>query len=257
MSEIKVNKINKEKNIIRINRDYNIRSLASYKDVNIVLDSEFLNINTCLFGKNEKETKSIQKDNYKKIKLAYKKTTKLIKFLKKNNINFHNSIYYDTDKISNNNDKMLEFMINLKSIKNPIKKLEEQISFTCDYLDGEMKMNNNCQFENGKCIKYRNSGEISSCCKADCKYGFPCSIKNIACKIFMCDFLRTRGYVFYVKYMFSLKKNLTLIDREICKSCLFVPLRKVLRIMLIERILVAVLFVFILVLFAVNLIKFI
>jgi len=240
MHKIKVLELNKEKNIVKITKDYNIKDLLSYKNVNVVIDGDFLNINNCLFGKNEKETKMIQKNNYKQLKLVYKKTIKVIKFLIKNNIKFNNTIYIDVDKRSNNNDKMLEFMINLRSIKNPMKRLEEQISFTCDYLDSEIKLNNICQFENGKCLKYRNSGEKTSCCKDNCKYGFPCSIKNIACKIFMCDMIKSMGYGFYIEYIFSLKKNLTVIDRAICKTCLFVPLKKVLRIFLVERIMVCI-----------------
>lgn len=240
MDRIKVIELKNEKNIAKITKDYNLNELKAYQNVTIVIDGDFLNINKCLFGKNEKETKCIQKNNYKQLKLAYKKIAKIIKFLKKNNIKFNNAIYIDIDKKFNTNDKMLEFMINCKHIKNPLKKLEDQIAFTCDYLDSEVKINNICQFENGKCIKYRDSKENSSCCKANCKYGFPCSIKNIACKIFMCDLIKSMGYVFYVEYIFSLRKNLTIIDRLICKTCLFLPLKKVMKIFLIERIIVGV-----------------
>ena len=88
----------------------------------------------------------------------------------------------------------------------------------CDYFDQEFKEKNICAFSCGICKRRQSmidQGTIkdtyqNGCCysyrkKELCKHyveGKGCAIKNIACKVYTCHYLRKRGYHYHVRDLY-------------------------------------------------------
>jgi hypothetical protein len=208
-----------------------------YSGQDIFISNNLLHIETPLFGNNKKSTKTIQQKSYKVITKTYGVLVKIIKYIKTKTQYTISNLYRLPCDRKNNNDYMLECMLDLKFNTPRSQRLEKQLEYACDYLDKELATNNICEFRDGKCRKYRdNPTEKSSCCKAGCKYGIPCKIKNISCKLFLCDTAINLGYFFHTKYIPMLRTHFSPIDRRLCETSLFLPMNTVTKIIKAARI---------------------
>lgn len=179
-----------------------------------------------LYGNSKKSSVEIQKDNCKKMIKLFKVCKKVLKVLKKKNIEFDGVFYVEKlDKKKNNNDLMLIALLDTALNFKITKRLGSAVNYACDFLDKENSINNMCDFKDNKCIKHRekNIDKSTGCCPSFCKYTEckTCTIKNLSCKLFMCNFLEDRGYYFTPHTIPVLKRHLNFIERFMCFGLLF------------------------------------
>lgn len=126
-------------------------------------------------------------------------------------------------------DKKLEVVKKVLDITDKEKRYSYLYDLICDYLDNEFKSKNICDFNCGICKRRKNMIDRNikkqlyenGCCYSYksgkvCKYLVPgkgCSIKNIACKIFTCFYLRKQGYryrlndIYLARYFFNRRQK--------------------------------------------------
>ncbi|MBQ8424849.1 MAG: hypothetical protein IJX17_02365 [Clostridia bacterium] len=200
-------------------------SINKFEKINLKLDFEVLGLGKKLYGKSKEESKMIQKSNCKMILKLNKTCEKLIKFLIKNNIDFGNKIYIQNLKEKkNNNDFLIYSLLNLKFNKYK-DKMAQIITFSCDYLNAENTINNMCDFRDNKCVscRDRNIDRVIGCCQKNCKFAHTgvCNVKNISCKLYMCDYIENKGYYFSPYYLPITKKYFSLTQRFVSTCLLF------------------------------------
>lgn len=194
----------------------------------VVIKEEVLNLSQKLYGSNKNESVAIQKTNQKQMLQLYKlcvKTTKILKREKSENLG--KFYVLNLKNKANNNDFMLAGMLHVRFNIRATKRLYESIGIACDYIDKENAINNMCDFKDNHCKKHRDKGvdKITGCCPSFCKIrqdGKPCPIKNLSCKIFMCDYLiNEKGYYFSPNTIPVLYQHLTIFERLACFGLLF------------------------------------
>ena len=136
--------------------------------------------------------------------------------------------------------------------KNELKKNYELIYFkVCDYLDNEFSKNI-CDFENDKCGEKIDTKSCVGCCRKYknkllgplvpynnweiCEYlkNKKCSVKNIGCKLFTCDYLHKKGIKFRIKDI-PMLQEFNLIQKIIIKSKVQIPQEEVIKKLLFWR----------------------
>lgn len=138
-----------------------------------------------------------------------------------------------------NIDDKLEFVLKAISIKNIKERYEYLFDVICDYLDSnELCGIGICHFDNGVCIRRQEMKENkvlvdtyeNGCChsfkKSDCEYLIPgkgCSIRNIACKIFVCPYLRRKGYKYHVNKVYIARYFFNFMQKVYMEYEYFVP----------------------------------
>lgn len=189
---------------------------------NVFVEFNTLNLGTTLYGKTKKESLLIQKDNCKKILAFYKIVKKVIKILIKKNL-FDGTIFVNNlSSKKNNNDIMLVGLLDCDFNTKLFFKMKKSYEYACDFLDAENSLNKMCNFYDNKCTKHREKGieKSTGCCPNFCKIrvcGQACKHKNLACKIFMCDYLiKEKGFYFTPNTLPVLKKHMTLLERAFC-----------------------------------------
>ena len=194
----------------------------------VVIDRDALNIGIKLYGNSKKESLLIQKANQKQMLKMYKLCVKVIKILKKAGYKKLGQFYVlNLGDKKNNNDFMLAGMLDVRFNVNIFKRVYESVGIACDYLDKENELNKMCDFRDNHCTKHRDKGidKVTGCCPSFCKIrqdGKPCPIKNLSCKIFMCDYLiNEKGYYFTANTIPILKQHLTVFERLACFGILF------------------------------------
>ncbi len=134
---------------------------------------------------------------------------------------------YETSK--EKHPEEIDMVLNIVDILNVHHKKDKYsliYDYACDYLDNEFQKNNWCCFKNNMCECNRNKPkeyQTSSCCtrtstRKDCKYldeeKKRCSIRCLACKLFVCNYLRKKGIKYtankvpYLKYFLSPRQKL-------------------------------------------------
>ncbi len=122
--------------------------------------------------------------------------------------------YLERKKETHMEEKM-KLVENILEIQELEKRYSYLYDFICDYLDQEFQKKDICGFHCGICKRRRDmiTRKIlkdtygNGCCYSylkgkTCEYLEPkngCRIKNIACKIFTCFYLRRQGYRYHVK----------------------------------------------------------
>lgn len=204
---------------IDLSKDCKKEIMANLKDANAVkIDFIALNLGKKLYGNNKKETKLIQKENCKQIIRLYRRCVSVVKLLKRKKFSFNGTFYVENlaDK-KNNNDFMLCAMLMTRFNTIIYKKLSQTILYACDYLDMENQMNNMCDFKDNQCVCHREKGKkgTTGCCPSFCKFtkSGVCKVKNLSCKIFMCDFLEERGYYFSPHGVPIMKLHMSVFER--------------------------------------------
>lgn len=200
----------------------------------VELDFDALNLGQKLYGSSKKESIEIQKQNCKKLMKFYKHCKKVVVFLKRKKINFDGTFFVsNVDKKKNNNDLMICAMLDVRFNVSLFKKVSKTIHHACHYLDKENEINNMCDFQNNKCVTFREKGRegTTGCCPSFCKYtkAQTCKIDNLACKIFMCNNLENKGYFFSVHNIPIMKMHLNPLERFCLAGYLFKPSRKTVR----------------------------
>lgn len=197
----------------------------------IAIDFEYLNLGTKLYGDSKEASKIIQKANCKQMFKVLKMCKKVIKFCKKMKVEFDGVFYVDgVENKKNNNDFMLVSMLDTDLNYNIFKRLGMSVHYACDYLDKENEINNMCDFQDNKCVNHRvnNIKKTTGCCPSFCKYTEckVCNIKNLSCKIFMCNYLIKKGYYFTPHTIPILKSHLNIFERFMCFGLLFRTTKK-------------------------------
>ena len=134
--------------------------------------------------------------------------------------------------------KVVEKILKEKNIEKRYSKLYDMI---CDYLDEDFIIRNVCGFQNDLCSRrqymikkgIKKDTYLNGCCHSykegkDChhlKEG-RCSIKNIACKIYTCPYLRLKGKnyslnkIYFARYFFNIRQkfyieNTYFVDKDV------------------------------------------
>ncbi len=245
--EFKIEKVDKRKNYFEINektaKDLK-NQLKNAKTTEISIDFEFLNLGTKLYGDSKKASIKIQQANCKHIMLVYKTCKSLVKLIKKLKLSWSGVFYVEgLENKKNNNDLMLIAMLDTHFNHNIFGRLGSAVHYSCDYLDKENEINNMCDFKENKCVKHRELGieKKTGCCPSFCKYVDckVCTVKNLSCKIFMCNFLEDRGYYFTPHTIPVLKRQLNIVERFMCFGLLFKTTKKTIKRLWFIRILLA------------------
>ena len=232
--EFKIEELDKKRECFEINektaKDLK-NELKTAKFTDISVGFEYLSLGTKLYGDGKKASIKIQQENCKKVIDVYKACKKAVKLIKKLKIEWSGVFYIDglKDK-KNNNDLMLIALLDTHFNYNIFKRLGSAVHYSCDYLDKENEINNMCDFKDNKCVKHRelNIDKKTGCCPSFCKYVDckVCNVKNLSCKIFMCNFLEDRGYYFTPHTIPVLKKHLNIVERFMCFGLLFKTTKK-------------------------------
>lgn len=226
-----------DNDVLFIDKYFKLKTFKDrYSGQKILISRELLDVEISAFADTSKGSRKLQKYLYKQVLSVYRRLIKVIKFIDRNDIDFDNKFYVCGNNVKNSTIKALQDMLNLNFCVSKNNKLSRQIEYACDYLDNELKINNICDFANGRCRKYKNGiTDKCSCCKANCPYGIPCKVKNISCKLFLCDTVRQLGFVFYPQYV-PILFDMNFVDYSMCKNSLFLPLERVVKIIKISRI---------------------
>lgn len=155
-------------------------------------------------------------------------------------------IYYKTKKyLEKNKDKEIDKKMKvIESVLN-IKDTQERYSYLydliCEYLDNEFVNKNVCGFNCGICKRrqemidknIKKDTYLDGCChgykNGNCKYLIPgkgCSIKNIACKLYTCFYLKKQGIsynlnnIYLSRYFFNYRQkfhieNTFFVDKDV------------------------------------------
>ena len=128
--------------------------------------------------------------------------------------------------------KNFEKIINEKNIE---KRYLLAHNFICDYLDDEFYGKNLCGFKNNICSRRQDmidKGIIRDTYENGCCHGYKegrdceklkdgrCTTRNIACKLFVCPYLRKKGVHFslnkipYARYLFNKRQKLYIITNH-------------------------------------------
>ena len=155
---------------------------------------------------------------------SFIKKIRYLKFLSKLRINLF--VCYKSKVYASSKDKHPEEMdmtLKLLDILNTHRRKDKYnliYDYACNYLDNEFQKNNWCGFKNNMCECNRNKPieyQTSSCCtrtytKETCKYldeeKKRCSIRCLACKLFVCNYLIKKGVKYTSNKVYCLKKKI-------------------------------------------------
>ena len=161
---------------------------------------------------------------------GFLKKIRYLKLLSK--FRLHISIGYDQkiySLFSQKHPDELDLILKLLDIINTHKRKEKYSLIydnACDYLDEEFMKNNWCCFKNNMCVCNRNKPkeyQTGSCCtrtytRETCKHFDKnikrCGIRCLACKLFVCDYLKKKGIKYsankvpFLKYFLSPRQKL-------------------------------------------------
>ena len=252
---VEFNSVLKNKKVfdVSLNKDCINSIMGNFKSGDLLLiDENSICLNVKLYGNSKKESILIQKDNCKRIIKLYKVCKKIIKKLRHKKIEFEGTFYVNNLKNKkNNNDFMLSAMLDTYFNFNAFKRLGKATEYASDYIDKENSLNNMCDFKDNLCVSHRELGKkgCTGCCPSFCKYTKQgvCTVRNLSCKIFMCDYLEKKGYYFTPNTIPILKLHLSFFERFNCFGLLFKPEKKVISRLWLARILsVSLVIVFVL-----------
>jgi len=152
-----------------------------------------------------------------------------------------NKINNDKNITQEEKDKRIKIVKNILREKNIEKRYSKLYDMICDYLDNEFINKNVCGFKNNLCSRrqymidrgIKKDTYLNGCCHSyregkDCEHlkNGRCSIKNIACKIFTCPYLRLKGKnysinkIYFARYFFNSRQkfymeNTYFVDKDV------------------------------------------
>ena len=221
-------KIDSTKNCLNELKNLRVMSDKTPEKIRFCIDFKELNLGTKLYGSSKSESIILQANNCKIVLKLYKIVKKSFSIakslLKKLKIEFDECIYVKgLSEKKNNNDFLISSMLDIDFNKG--KKYEKIISHASDFLNLENIIHNMCDFKDNKCLscRERNIDRVIGCCQKNCKFTHTgtCTVKNIACKLYMCDYIENKGYHFSPYYHPILKRYFNIIQRFACTAVLF------------------------------------
>lgn len=115
----------------------------------------------------------------------------------------------------------------------------------CDYLDGYFYGKNLCDFKNNKCGEKRNTSSTIGCCRhykikwlgpltkfVPCEHlkeDYTCDAKCISCKLFTCDYLKSKGVQFKIKDILLLDVFFNPLQKYFIKYMVYTPKDKIIK----------------------------
>ena len=147
------------------------------------------------------------------------------------------------NKDSNINEK-LDLLDHILSIPKRKERYSLLYDALCDYLDDYFYNKNICEFKCNTCAKKRllakRDGTYpyeNGCCygvlkKELCHYlgkDGKCTIRNLACKLYTCNYLKEKGYHFKLKNIYLSKYTLSPFQKYYLTHKFFEPKEKVLK----------------------------
>ncbi len=175
-----------------------------------------------------------EKTSYKKLIRSLLKLKKKTSYDIKIGIKFHGQTLFHDDEINESN--------HLYEILNVINKEPGKVMFEYIYdkiyesIIDNLRINNYCDFQDNRCIANRlnkTKHDINGCCYIS-KTGLckrlgedKCTIKNLACTLFMCSYLRKKGIKFKCDDVLIAKYFLTRKEKKILEYSFFIPKEEV------------------------------
>lgn len=221
-----INELNSLKNSIAEKSENQIN--IANDEIRFCIDFNDLNLGTKLYGNSKEASSILQSQNCKIVLKIYKVIKKsfslAMKLSKKFNLKVSETIYIkNLDKKRNNNDFLISSMLDIDFNKG--NRYEKIISHAADFLALENNIHNMCDFRDNKCLscRERNIDRVIGCCQKNCKFTHTgtCTVKNIACKLYMCDYIENKGYYFSPYFHPILKRYFNIIQRFACTAVLF------------------------------------
>ena len=242
------------KNVINLENDYYIETIEPEDELpanSINLEklklADILNKKVITFYINFKR---INTREYKKIlkRLLFIKNM-AIKTKKKIGANKgeKNIVAYISNFNENNKDQQ-DFILCIKAIlyNSRYERYNYIYDTVCGYLDSYFYGKNLCDFQNGKCGEKRGTESTTGCCHhfkhkslgpfsklVLCEYlnkeNYTCDAKCISCKLFTCDYLRSKGVQFKIKDILLLDTFFNPIQKYFIKYMVFTPKEKILK----------------------------
>ena len=129
----------------------------------------------------------------------------------------YKSVFYRNVKfVSSVDDEQVISTINALNIKNRYNRIAYIYDYCCNYIDKFYEGKNICGFVNGQCINQQTPkcDHYDGCCRL-CIHqnGKGCETKNLTCKFFFCDTIKSKEKIlkyndFNVLKLFSLRQKL-------------------------------------------------
>lgn len=178
--------------------------------------------------------------NIKKIVKLYKIELGLLQENSKRKIGY--LINYDKND-NNQNDFILA--INAIFYKNRYERYNYIYDTVCDYLDEFFYGKNLCDFKDNKCGEKRNTSSTWGCCRhykikwlgpltkwvlcEHLKEDYTCGAKCLGCKLYTCDYLRSKGVIFRIKDILLLDAFFNPLQKLVIKCTVFTPKEKIIK----------------------------
>ncbi len=188
-------------------------------------------------------------------KKQYKKILKKLLFIKKmkseNRIGIKEDskillgyiINYDKDN-KNHNDFILA--INAIFYKTRYERYNYIYDTVCDYLDSFFYGKNLCDFKDNQCGEKKGTSSVIGCCRhykykllgplcfkwSICEHltkEYKCGAKCIGCKLYTCDYLRSKGVVFKIKDILLLDVFFRPLQKYYIRYMLYTPKEKIIK----------------------------
>ncbi len=239
-------------NIINLENNYYLKigniNMLSYQltDINqlklnnifrnkiLLLKIDFNNIN-------KTEYKNILKKFFY-IKTIITKTKIKLGILKNSKILLGYVINYDK-----NNKEHNDFITGINAIL--FKRRYERYNYiydtVCDFLDSGFYGKNLCDFKDNRCGEKRDTSITCGCCRhyrikligpltrlVVCEYlkeDHTCSAKCISCKLYTCDYLKSKGIKYRIKDILLLNVFFNPVQKYFIKYMVYTPKKKILR----------------------------
>lgn len=242
------------KDIINLENDYYIEIVKSDDDLPVnSISLENLKLTDIL----NKKVITFYIDFQRISTTKYKKILKRVLFIKNIAIKTKKRIGANRGEknivayISNFNEtnkEQQEFVSGIRAVfyNNRYERYNYIYDAVCDYLDGYFYGKNLCDFQNNKCGEKRNTSSVTGCCHQFkhkalgpfsklvlCEHlnkeNYTCDAKCISCKLFTCDYLRSKGVQFKIKDILLLDVFFNPIQKYFIKYMVFTPKEKILK----------------------------
>ncbi|MCI9063650.1 MAG: hypothetical protein HFJ17_03510 [Clostridia bacterium] len=239
-------------NILNLDNNYGFKIISNDELPISAIDIEKLHIIEIL--KNNVFLLKVNFNNFNKTK--YKKILKKLLFVKniilKSRIeigmqeNSQNILGYLLNYDENNKDHN-DFVLAINAIfyKNRFDRYNYIYDTVCDYLDNYFYGKNLCDFKENKCGEKRNTSSTIGCCRhykfkllgplsrfipcEHLKEDHTCGAKCISCKLFTCDYLKSKGVEFKIKDILLLNVFFNPLQKYFIKYMVYTPKDKIIK----------------------------
>lgn len=214
-----------------------------YEKKDISKTPEVIAKKTIICGK-YKENKTNKKGKIK-IEKIIKQIIIIKNYSEKINIEFeikNDSKHLEKNHINKIKKEEIETAIYTMNIKDKKEKLEYTYDKICERIENDLSMYKYCNFENNKCIAQRDKSnkknypinEYNGCCyntekKEQCNKlkNKKCTIQPIACRLFVCKYLKDRGVAYEVRNSIQTRLFLNIMQKPVIIWSFYMPKEEV------------------------------